>query len=249
MNKTILKKLDLNDKEINIYLKLLESGTMSVRALAELTKINRGTTYDILKKLISIGLVSYYSNETKQRFIAEDASKLLKIVTEKEKEIVETRNAVTDLLPELKSLQEKNGYMPTSKLYEGKKGINAILEDVLEAMSKEKINEREYYIYSAKNASNDIYEAYPTFTKKRIKKNIKVKAISLAKGGGLSGLDERRWLGANDESATFIILYRGKSAYISRDARKKPVGVIIENEMIYETQKNIFLKLWNYLKI
>jgi hypothetical protein len=76
---------------------------------------------------------------------------------------------------------------------------------------------------------------------------IHVKAISLAKGGGTSGLDERRWLGTNDESATFIIIYASKCAFISRDARQVPVGVIIENKMIYETQKMIFLHLWNKL--
>jgi len=39
----LLKKLNLNDKEIDIYLKLLETGAMSVRTIANLTKINRGT--------------------------------------------------------------------------------------------------------------------------------------------------------------------------------------------------------------
>ena len=50
-------------------------------------------------------------------------------------------------------------------------------------------------------------KAYPAFTKVRIKKSINVKAISLAKGGKTHGLDERRWLGTHDKSATFIIIY------------------------------------------
>jgi sugar-specific transcriptional regulator TrmB len=249
MNKSILKKIGLNDKEINIYLCLLENGAMSVREVAEFTKINRGTGYDILKKLSDLEIVSYYSADTKQKFIAEDAEKLLKVVLRKEKELKETKKSLDSLIPELKSLQDKNGFQPTSKLFEGKKGIKIILEDLLKSMSLIKELEREYYIYSAKFSSNDIYEAFPDFTKKRIKNKIKVKAISLAEGGSLSGLDERRWLGTNDESATFIILYNGKSAYISRDSKGGPVGVLIENKLIYETQKSIFLKLWEYLKI
>jgi hypothetical protein len=74
-----------------------------------------------------------------------------------------------------------------------------------------------------------------------------VKAISLAKGGRTSGKDERRWLGTDEESATFIIIYAGKCAFISRDAAGLPVGVIIENRMIFETQKVIFNKLWGML--
>jgi sugar-specific transcriptional regulator TrmB len=249
MNKAILKKIGLNDKEINVYFCLLENGAMSVRDVAMLTKINRGTSYDILKKLSDLKIVSYYSADTKQKFIAEEANSLLKILKEKENKLKETKESLNKIIPELKALQEKNGFRPTSKLFEGKKGIKFILEDLLDVMSKEKKEKREYYIYSAKSASNDIRKAFPDFTKKRIKKEIKVKAISLAKGGGLSGLDERKWLGTNDESATFIILYKGKSAYISRDLNNKPVGVLIENKLIYETQKNIFLKLWSYLKI
>ncbi|MDP3684678.1 MAG: TrmB family transcriptional regulator, partial [Ignavibacteria bacterium] len=102
--------------------------------------------------------------------------------------------------------------------------------------------------YSAKRASDDIRSAYPDFTDRRIKKGIQVKSISLAGGGGTHGLDERRWLGTDDESATFILIYAGRCAFISRDNLGNPVGVIVENQMIYETQKMIFLHLWKLLK-
>lgn len=246
MDITILKKLGLSDKEINIYLKLLESGANSVRSLAKLTGLNRGTIYDILKNLQKLGLASYYQHDTKQKFVAEDADKLLKLVTDQEEKLKRAKNKLNELIPELKSLQNNSGLKPTTKLYEGKNGIRFILEDVIHTISQEK--NKEYFVYSAKNASEDINNAYPDFTKNRIKKGIKVKAISLAKGGKMSGLDERKWLGTNDESATFIIIYFGRCAFISRDSKGIPVGVIIENKMIYETQKSIFIKLWSLLK-
>lgn len=245
MNISILKKIGLSDKEIKVYLALLGGGPSSVRYLADSTGINRGTTYDILKQLQEFGLVSYYHLETKQKFVAEDVEKLVKLVTDKEEELLKAKHKLNEIIPELKSLQNKEEAVPITKLYERAKGIKLILEDVL--CSVEKINEKEYYIYSAKNASDDIINAYQNFTKDRIKKNIKVKAISLAKGGGVSGLDERKWMGTNDESATFIMIYANKCAFISRDASNSPVGVIIENKMIYETQKKIFLSLWGLL--
>jgi HTH-type transcriptional regulator, sugar sensing transcriptional regulator len=190
-------------------------------------------------------LVSYYHQETKQKFVAEDADKLAKLVREEEEKIKKIKNKLDGLIPELKSLQDKGGSRPATKFYEGKKGIKFILEDVLNTVGGEK--EKEYFIYSATKASEDINNAYPNFTKDRIKKKIKVKAISLASGGKTYGLDERRWLGTNDESATFVLIYEGKCAFISRDARGLPVGVIIENKMIYETQKIIFLRLWDLI--
>lgn len=246
MDISILKKLGLSDKEIKAYLGLLKSGASSVRELAQLTALNRGTTYDVLKKLQEIGLVTFFHHETKQKFIAEDPEKLNKVFKDKEAELKQIKESFSELIPELKSLQEKNGEKPTSKFYEGSAGVKFILNDCL--YSVEKNPEKEYYVYSATKSSEDIHQAYPDFTKARIKKNINVKVISLAKGGQLKGLDERRWLKTNEESATYIIIYAGKCAFISRDSNGKPVGVLIENEMIYQTQKIIFMQLWKLLK-
>lgn len=244
MDYTIFKKLGLNDKEIKIYLTLLEKGSLSVRGLAAITELNRGTVYDILKDLQSEGLVSYFHLKTKQQFVAEDPEKLLKYTEDKEKEIQTTKERLKEMMPELHSLVSKEGNKPVTKFYEGKSGIKSILEDVIGSLRPED----EYYIYSATRASTDWKLAYPNFTKDRIKRRIKVKAISLAEGGHLSGLDERKWLGTNDESATFIIIYANKCAFISRDSGDNPVGVIIENKMIFETQRIIFLQLWGLLK-
>ncbi|MDD5032375.1 MAG: helix-turn-helix domain-containing protein [Patescibacteria group bacterium] len=246
MDITILKKIGLSDKEVGIYLALLENGASSVRGLVDFTGLNRGTVYDILKSLQEKGLASFYHQETKQKFVAEDADKLIKLVNNEEEKIKKVKEKLHDLIPELESLQAKGGSRPATKFYEGKKGIRFILEDVLNSVREEK--EKQYFIYSATKASEDINNAYPDFTRDRIKRGIKVKAISLASGGKIYGLDERRWLGTNDESATFVLIYAGKCAFISRDVRDLPVGVIIENKMIYETQKIIFLRLWDLIK-
>ena len=242
MDKSILKKIGLNDKEIKVYLTLLEYGAISVRGLADLSKINRG----ILKKLQEQGLVSFYHEETKQKFVAEEPDKLLDLLKQKEQELKKTKQSVEDLIPELSLLQDKGDKHPTSKLYEGYKGVKFILDDVLSTIKISK--NKEYYIYSATELSEDMNKAYPNFTKVRIKQGVSVKAISLAKGGKTHGLDERRWLGTEDKSATFIIIYKNKCAFISRDAKDLPVGVIIENKMIYKTQKIIFSRLWKALR-
>ena len=205
MDTSILKKLNLIEKEINIYLKLLEHGALSVRGLAEITGLNRGTTYDMLKKLQEINLVSYHHHETKQKFTAEEPGRLVNLIKTKEAELGKIKESFEDLIPELKALQDKGGDKPTTKFYEGKLGIKLILEDVLSSVENEEI--KEYYIYSATEASDDWKTAYPNFTRDRIKKEIKVKAISLAQGGKLHGFDERRWLGTDQESATFIFIY------------------------------------------
>jgi sugar-specific transcriptional regulator TrmB len=246
MDITVLYKIGLNEKEAKVYLGLLESGAISVRSLAETVDLNRGTTYDTLKKLQEKGVVSFYHHKTKQKFVAESPEKLINLAKAKEDDLKQTRQKLDKIIPELISLQDKGGSSPVTKYYDGKEGVRFILEDVLSSFDDSQ-DKKEYYAYSATNASDDINDAYPNFTKDRIKKDIHVKAIALAKGGSLSGLDERKWLGTHNESATFILIYAEKCAFISRDSANKPVGVIIENKMIYQTQKIIFLQLWELL--
>ena len=93
-----------------------------------------------------------------------------------------------------------------------------------------------------------MYESFPTFSDVRIARNIFVKVIAIGEGGELRGLDERKWLKKENsieiEKDTFIIIYPGKTAYISMGGDGEPVGVVIENRGVYNTQKLIFDNLW-----
>ena len=71
--------------------------------------------------------------------------------------------------------------------------------------------------------------------------------ISIGRGGELVGLDERKWLSEEESSPTYILIYSGKVAMISLDATGSPVGVIVGNEGLYQTQKMVFEKLWRVL--
>jgi len=248
MDITIFKKLGLGDKEMAVYLSLLEYGASSVRNLAVLTNLNRGTTYDILKKLQEAGLVSFFHKNTKQNFVAEDPEKILKLLSDRGEDLKKAEEKIKDLIPELRSLQEKGGGKPTTKFYEGKTGVKFILDDVLLSIKSQA--DKNYYVYSAAGVREDVYSAYPDFNKKRIKNNIKANTISLSPGGGTYGMDERKWLKtekAGEGNMTYILIYADKCAFISRDSHNNPVGVIIENKMIYETQKILFLQMWKLI--
>lgn len=245
----ILKKFGLNDKEIAVYSALIELGPSSVRLLSDKTGVNRGTAYDILKALQGHGLVSFYDTKTHQHFVAEPPEKLLTALDEKQEELQDVKKEIQASLPELKSLFEKRGGKPVMKIYEGTKGVRQIFEDVLEEVGKTK--EKVYYLYSSATSKErkNVYVDMPDFSKKRIGKNIKVKIISLGEGGQLAGLDERKWLptGKKELKSTHEIIYAGKVAHISLSDGENPVGIIIQNEEIYQTQKTIFEFTWGKL--
>ena len=244
MDLNIFKKLNFSDKEAKIYLELLRLGPSSVRKLAESCELNRGTTYDALKSLQELGVVNFYDKDSKQHFVAEDPENLAFLVKRQQIDLQKVEKELQKVVPELQALYHSGGERPVAKYYE-KKDLHMILEDVL--VSCETSGSDEYRIYSAEGVREYLYESFPTFSDVRVGKGISVRVIALGDGGELRGLDERKWLkGESKEKTkgTYIIMYPEKTAYISLSASNEPVGVVIENKGVSETQKIIFDMLW-----
>lgn len=241
----ILKQIGLHDKEIQVYTTLLGLGPSPVRVIATRAKVNRGTTYDALKILIKHGLVSYYHQDKHQYFVAEDPEKIKHVISEKIQALTASQDEVQKLLPELKSIYNRAEEKPVVKFYEAATGVKTILSDVLETVANS--DEREYYVYSASNIRQYLYESFPNFAKQRVKQKIRCKVIALGSGGQLWGLDERKWLSKTAGSPTYMIIYSNKLALISLNRDKAPIGMIIADRGLYQTSKFIFEHLWNSL--
>jgi len=245
MELNIFKKLGFSDKNVRIYLTLIGLGPSSVRNLAKKTELNRGSVYDGLKWLKDLELVNYFEKEAKQYFVAEDPDKLYDLVKKQTEELQEVDKKMKDLVQELKSVYDKGGERPVARYYE-KGEIKKILEQVLERC--EQTGTKMYRVYSDASIRDYLYDGFESFSDARIAKGIKVKAIAIGVGGELRGLDERKWLEIKKDSPTYIIIYPGSTAYISLSTQGELVGVVIENEGVYQTQKGIFDALWDLLK-
>ncbi|PIR97023.1 MAG: transcriptional regulator [Candidatus Doudnabacteria bacterium CG10_big_fil_rev_8_21_14_0_10_41_10] len=245
-----LRQFGLDEKQISVYLSLISLGPSPVRAISLKSNVNRGTTYDILKALIKDGLVSYYQQygkeSKKQYFVAEPPEKIVSAIEKRITDLGALKDSVKAKLPELESLYEKSGAKPVSKYYEGSLGLRIILQDVISTMGEQ--TEKDYFVYSSADIRNYLYKAYPNYTRDRIKNKISVKVIAFGRGGEEQGLDERRWISKEHGAPTYILIYGNKVAMISVAANKDPVGVIIEDRALYETQKMIFEFTWEKLK-
>ena len=243
----LLKKIGLSEKEAAVFTALLALGPSPVREVAQAAKVNRGTAYDVLKGLMNFGLVSQYDSKTHQYFAAEPPEKLLSLIKEQQEKLKLLSHDIQSSLPELESRFKGRAGRPVVKMYEGRSGIRRILEDVLLVMdqSRKKI----YYVYSSATVRKNVYEAMPDFSQKRIKQKVMVKTIALGSGGQLHGLDERKWMSLPESelSPVYELIYSGKVAHISLDNTAKPMGIVVENREIYETQKMIFEFNWKKL--
>ena len=242
-----LEQLGLTEKEAKLYTTLLSMGSTAIRKIAEKANINRGTTYELLKKLQQLGLVSYFHKGKRQHFVAEDPLVLSNILARKKNEIGEVENNLEKIISELSLVAKKSQDRPVIKFYENYSGIRTILEDVLSSTIA--FSEKEYAVYSSSTIRPYLYHpnAFPDFTEKRINKKIHVRTIAVGRGGNTQGKDERKWLTKKEGVPTYTLIYAGKVAMISVGEQNIPHGLIIEDEAIYETQLLIFNSLWKIL--
>ncbi len=243
----MLELLGLKPKEFDVYVALLKLGSAPLRRIAEEAALNRGTTYDALKRLIDVGLVSYVDAKTHRYFTGEDPHKLRGLATRREVALQEARSALDEVVPVFQAIAGGARHRPAVRYYEGEAGVRDILEDVL--VTTERAESKVYRVYSSSGIRDLITASWPGFVKERVRRGIRVKAMAMGEGGTpLSGLDERRWLTRDAKAPSYIFVYAGKTAFVSADEKRRLFGVIIEDPALAATQVMIFDGLWGFLK-
>ncbi len=239
MDTEVLREVGLNENEIKVYIALLRLGSSKVNDVYDKTKIPRTFIYEVLRSLIQKGLVSYSIKSGIRYYEAAKPFRLKEILKEKESKL--------DLvLPELENIKKLVKKKPTVELYEGIEGIKTILEDILKLGRGEIL-----YAYSKEDIFSLLTFYFPNFIKRRAKKGIFAKIIEeeTPKIKEYQKRDkqeyrEMRVTKTKFSSTTFI--YGDKIALITT-GKDEPIGVLIENKEIAETQKKVFEIMWNTL--
>jgi sugar-specific transcriptional regulator TrmB len=240
----ILRQLGFSDREIKVYLILLSSGTSSVRKIAKAAELNRSAVHEALKSLGDAGMAGVYQKHNKKYYLAEDPERILQVVESREQGIMSLKRHVNEILPELKSLYVQRGDRPTIRYYEGMKGLGIVLKDIISTMT-EIGGDREYRAFSSRYLREFIYRNFPNFTKDRIAREIRGKVLVMDTGGEDRPLIEQRRLPVDQSVPTYTFIYGPKVAFISLDRNESPIGVIVEDSQIAETQRIIFDSSWN----
>lgn len=242
MKQLQLQLIDLDGRDFRVYKTLLQLGASSVRAIAHSCSINRGSTYESLKKLATKGLVSFQQHTEKtKRYVAEDPQRLNDLVRERELELLMLGSQLKPHLAFLEKNKDHSFSLPT-RLYEGDEGVAAILRDVLATTAKQP--EKTYRTISSQKVSDNLYRRFKNYTAQRVKNNISVKVLS-ADGGDEADFAERRILKSDDLTLhAYTIIYGTKTAIISITDLNIPHGLVIDDPSITNTQKTLFDLLW-----
>lgn len=245
--KSMLMQLGFDEQEATVYLALLELEAVSIRKVAEATQINRGTTYEIMKRLVGQGLVAVRTRGKREYYSAESPEKIYDIIRDKRKDLLQVQKLAADIVPKLLVRSARPQGSPLVKYYEDDDGVVAILRDVLQTCAK--LDTPEYYAYSSRPLRQYLYRKFPKFTERRIAEGITVKVIAIGEGGESAAMSERRWLTEPQGSkiSSYTLIYGNKVAHISISSNFTPYGVVIEDVGTAAMQRLLFENLWRQL--
>jgi len=237
-----LEAVGLSNKEVRVYLALLELGQATAAQVARPAGINRTTAYDILGALAGKKLVVALGKEPKQEYKAESPDNLLILHKERIKRDEGMLGIIEELIPELKSVH-RVGDRPVVRFYEGEDGLRHVYEDTL--TSRETIRA----FASVEDMHAGLPGYFPKYYKRRVEQNIKIRAIIPDTPAGKERAGQDRY--EKRESALVpakdfafspeINIYDNKVMIASW---KDKLGVTIESKEIADAMKKIFELAW-----
>lgn len=244
----LLTGLGVSRTEALTYDALLHIESVSIRKIAAYTGINRGTTYDALKHLINLGLVSVKQGGSREGYTAESPERIYEIIREKRRDLLDATTLARKVVPQLLAHQERAKGQPLVRYYEDDDGVVTILKDVLQTCRSLPV--AEYCAYSSSPVRQYLYRKFPQFTKRRIQEGIHVKVIAVGEGGEVAENSERKWLADNADASTssYTIIYGNKIAIVSIASDDTPYGVVIEDAGAATMQRLLFSQMWSLLK-
>jgi len=242
---TILKKIGLTKNERNVYLSLLEIGSSTVSDLVKKVGLHRSYIYDILEKLIDLGLTDFIIKNNKKYFESGNPERILEIIREREEKIKEDKKEINKILPDLKKRQKIAIEKQEAKVFLGKEGIKSILEDILRV-------KKDFIGFGAEGKFEEIFKWY--FNNWQIRRNklkLKYKVLYNEKLKGKRPVKEQknvefRFLPEKYDFPSTTIIYGENTAIIIWDIN--PIGFVLKSKGAAKTFTNSFELLWKIAK-
>ena len=238
------KVFGLINRDKKVYDALLINSQVSIRRIAEITGINRGSVHESLKDLTSAGLVSHFKTGQTIRYVAENPEKLHEIINEKRRTLLESHSDVDTYINALDLSRNEPGVFQFASFYDGDEGMASILRDVLSTCRTQNI--AEYRVISSPRVAEYLYNNFRHYTRERIKQKLTVRVLRQG-SAPQQEIDLSEWKtlsGDANDTGCYTLIYGTKLAIVSIDTYNHTSGIIIDNAGVSKTQENIFDLLW-----
>lgn len=124
-----LVRLGLKDKEILVFLSLLELGPQPTSVIAKRTGLNRATAYVVLDGLVSKSLVSRIEKADIQTFAAISPEEILDIIRSRKRDLELQEAELKDIIPQLRGMMSQYLARPKVRHYEGIGGVKTVMDE------------------------------------------------------------------------------------------------------------------------
>jgi hypothetical protein len=238
MNPTeLLEKIGFEPQEAKAYLSLLTLGEATAGDIAKHAGLVRTSCYYTLQKLHQKGIAHSYVKRGVRYWGAEGPRWLASRIDEQ-------KSALDYLMPQLLAMQATFGAKPSFTYYEGADGVKEILNDIL------KDRHNLLSMSSLEDAVALLGQQFNFFIAKRSKLKLAVRFITnrspvtvTMQQTDESELRHTHFLPPGKEIKNMNFVYGDKIAILSMN-RKLPMGVIIQDPDIAQTQRILFEALW-----
>lgn len=231
-----LEEYGLSQKEIKVYLACLKLGTSTANRISVSTDLRRSTTYDILESLKVKGLIASFIRDKKHYFQAAEPTDLLELLHQKEV-------SLKKIMPELEQLKAMTVEKPKVRLFEGTRGVTAMLEELYQ--------EKELLIYgSAQKAFEGLKHIPESLAFRRAHLKIKARMIFerseyawyRIKDPQIKKVTEMRFLESMRKCPSVTWIGSNQVGIVTLD--KELLGIHIVNKEIAQTQRLAFESFW-----
>ena len=246
----VLGEFGLSTVEASVYQAALALGSRPASAIAQKAGLKRGHGYNVLQSLMDKGLVQEFVKNGVKHFTCSPPSSLFTIVRNREDELKRAKARIIEIIPDLEKIRSPLSSQPKVRLYPGLEGVKEIYEDMLRVPNTE-IRAMIDIETSWSSVLSQGAEFAAQFVERRHEQNIYWYGI-VAEIPALDEILSRRpsnlrkcKIAQGLQFPAEISIYGSKVAYIS--ARDEFVGVVVDNEAIAISMRNLFHFLWDTL--
>ncbi len=242
MNTELFKEIGFSEREIKVYLALIELGSSTIGPICSKTKLQASKVYETINKLKEKGLVSFTIVSKTKHFQASDPMEILNILDERKRQL-------KDIVEELRQKQKNTNQKQISVIHEGFKAFKALFNRLAD-----ELNENDFYwAFAFKNEyQSDATKIFlANFHKKLEEKKVQDKAIghkSVKKEmkKAFKGNKNIKLRFTTNETPLGVIIVKNK--VINLIWGERPTAIEIQSEQINSQYRKFFLDMWNSAK-
>lgn len=242
MFKKVLLQTDLTPSQAEILDFLYQNKEAKASVIAKNINRSRAIVYKEAEELSKMGVLEKIDRPNQVTvYSANHPSNLQKLMEQKEDQIKKDKELLANYLPDIISSFNLINNKPGIRYYEGIEGLSRIYDEILDE-GKDFLLLRSAYdpVYK-----KEIVPIIENFIKKRVAKNIKVKAITPADTAEANAENDARWLMERFwvdkevyNSPVEIDIFGNKVAILSFG--EELIGLIIESRQIAKSLEQLF---------